>query len=146
MKRAFLSLLFFALATLASAQTTYTLPTTTVDYIPYSTYANLFANDIPVTIDNVPYYLNFTAHTDSAGKCISSCYVTFQDLNTGQEIPVPYSGSFSGIAFGKPTTLSGTFNGAFNGSFVLSIVPFPACGRYGCHTNYRQQNSTLMLN
>lgn len=58
------------------AQTNYSLPTTTVDYIPYSTYANLFANDIPITIDGVPYYVNVTAHTDSAGNCISSCYVT----------------------------------------------------------------------
>jgi hypothetical protein len=128
------------------AQTTYSLPTTTVDYIPYSSYANLFANDIPITIDGVPYYVNVTAHTDSVGKCVSSCYVTFQNLNTYEEIPVPYTGSFSAIAFGKPTTLSGTFSGAFNGSFVLSIVPFQACGRYGCHTNYRQQGSTVSLN
>jgi hypothetical protein len=141
-------LLFLALTSICWGLTNYALPTTTVDYIPYNTYVNLFADDIPVTIGDVPYYVNVNAHTNSAGTCVSSCYVTFQNLNTYEETPVPYTGSFSTIVPGQPTTLTGTFSGAFNGSFALDIVPVtqkPPCGRYGCHTTYRQQGSTLSL-
>src|ERR1700758_1865817 len=141
-----LPFLLLAMSMPMFAQTTYSMPTTTVEHIPYSTYANLFANDIPITIDGVPYYVNVTAHTDSAGNCISSCYVTFQNLTTYEETPVLYSGQFSAIAVGKSTTLMGTFSGVFNGSFVMYIYPFQACGRYGCRTNYRQQGGTVTLN
>ena len=136
------------------AQTTYNLPTTTVSYIVYSypyTYANLLASDIPVTLNGVPYYLNIDAHTDASGNCVAPyCNVTFQNLETGEEIPVPYIGGFSPLPkYGQPITLTGTVSGAFNGSFVLNIVPKtpkPPCGRYGCRLYYVQQNSTVTLN
>ena len=132
------------------AQTTYSLPTTTVDYIPYGgSYANLTASDIPVTIDGVPYYLNFAGHTDNQGNCILSCYVTFQNLETYEEIPVPYTGKFSSMLYAQSSTVTGTFSGAFNGSFVVNIVPKtpkPPCGRFGCRLYYVQQGSTVTLN
>lgn len=153
MKKALLSLLLSLVAVCAGAQTTYNLPSTTVSYIVYTypyTYANLFASDIPVTINGMPYYLNLDAHTDANGNCVAPyCNITFQNLETGEEMSVAYVGSFSPLpAYGKPTTLTGTFSGAFSGSFVLNIVPKlpkPPCGRYGCRLYYVQQGSTLTL-
>jgi hypothetical protein len=129
----------------ARAQTTYNLPSTPSDYITYTyphPYANLFSSDIPVTINAVPYALNIAAHTDSTGTCITTCYITFQNLNTGEQTPVPYTGGFTTITYDTPTTINGKFSGAFNGSFVLNLVPVN--GRRGpvYHTN----NSTLTIN
>lgn len=146
-----LILFFLALSLPMFAQTA--LPTTTVDYIVYGypyTYVNLNANDIPITIGTVPYYFNVDAHSDVNGNCVAPyCNVTFQNLNTGQEISVSYTGGFSPLpAYGKATTLSGTFSGTFNGSFVMNIVPVvpkPPCGRFGCRLYYIQSGSTLTL-
>lgn len=146
MRRA-LPLLFLALASVAGAQTTYNLSTTTVDYIDYGgNYANLFADDIPVTINNVPFYISVTMHTNSAGACISSCNIQFWNLDTNEQTNVSFNGGLSTLKVNAPTTATGSFDQApFVGSFVLNLVPKVQCGRYGCRTNYIQSGSSLTL-
>lgn len=145
MKKFILSaILALAACCFASAQTTYNLPSTAVDYVTYTyphPYANLFASDIPVGINGVPYDVSVASHTDSTGTCTTTCYITFQNLTTGEETPVPYVGGFTTIVYDTPTTLNGTFSGTFNGSFVLNLVPVN--GRRG--PVYHQQGSTLTL-
>lgn len=135
------------IASVCSAQTTYNLPTTTVDYINYNGgYANLFADDIPVTINGVPFYVSVTMHTNSQGVCISSCNIQFWNLDTNEQTNVAYSGGLSTLKFNAPTVATGSFDQApYAGSFTLNLMPKVQCGRYGCRTNYVQQNSTVTI-
>lgn len=130
------------------AQTTYNLPTTTADYINYGgSYANLFADDIPLTINGVPFYASVTMHTNSQGVCISSCNIQFWNLDTNEQTNVAYSGGLSTLRVNAPTVATGSFDQApYVGSFTLNLVPKVQCGRYGCRTNYIQQGSTVTLN
>jgi hypothetical protein len=150
-RRLTLSLLSLLLlpASFAVAQTDYPLPSTVVDYINYNgAYANLFADDIPVTINGVPYYVSFTMHTDGTGTCISSCNIAFWNLNTNQVDNVTYTGGLSTLQPKANTVASGTFSGAWNGTFTLNLirkVQTPPCSRYGCRAYYVQQNSSLTV-
>lgn len=138
-----LILALLSVAACAQTTTTYPLPSTVVDEINYGTYINLFADDIPVTINGVPYYVSFTAQTDEADNCLSICNISFWNLNTNAVSNLAY---VSGP--GSASLFTGSFSGAFNGTFTLNIVtkiPKPPCGRYGCRPFRVQQNSTLTL-
>ena len=149
MKKLGLSLMLLLLSgVFAVGQATYPLPSTVVDYVNYGgAYANLFADDIPVTINGVPYYISVNMHTDGVGTCIASCNIQFWNLSTNQADNVTYTGKLSTLQPGANPVATGNFSGAWNGSFTLNLVrkvPPPSCSRY-CRAYYIQQNSSLTL-
>lgn len=159
MKLAVIALSALALLVVGSAameQITYNLPNNpnaNVDFIDYGTYANLFDDDMPVTINGVPFLVSIGAHL-MPDKTIYTPYSSIQFWNqqTGETVNVPLTGTISSYAYtiGQVgPTINGSFSGSgYSGSFVLNLLPHHPCkvGRFCYLTYWGQVSSTLTLN
>jgi hypothetical protein len=152
---ALLPLVLLVVGSPAMGQTTYNLPDNpngNVDFIDYTTYANLFDADIPVTINGVPFLVTITAHF-MPDKTIYTPYSSIQFWNqqTGETVDVPLTGTISSYAYTinqVGPTINGSFAGSgYNGHFVLNLLPHHPCkvGRFCYLIYWGQINSTLTL-
>jgi hypothetical protein len=150
------ALILLGVGSTAMGQTIYNLPNdpnARVDFIDYGTYSNLFDDDMPVTINGVPFLVSITAHTmtdDTIYTPYSS--IQFWNQQTGAVVNVPLTGTISGYTYTLNQvgpTITGYFSGSgYNGSFVLNLLPHHPCkvGRFCYLTYWGQVNSTLTLN
>lgn len=139
----------------AMVQTTYNLPDNPngkVDFIDYGTYANLFDDDIPVTINGVPFLVSIGAHFMPDGTIYTPySSIQFWNQQTGKTVDVPLTGTISSYAYTLNQvgpTINGSFSGSgYNGRFVLNLLPHHPCkvGRFCYLIYWGQVNSALTL-